>query len=397
MASPRVLFLIGWVCATVAPGAAAQEFWLPARLDSLQALARADSNDPLAHHLVGLARWNQRRFDLAESAFREALVVDPRYAPAHLALGLIALERYPELRPQPAGRKPRKIRADVVEVGKRAEASYRMAFLLDPLVTLEAPGTPPDTTGRALWLGFHDTRLGAVAAFWAYFRGDFQQAFDLCQWIVEQHETFQVPGPIPSQVLWLHGLSGAKLRRFEPGIRALVVLVERSERAEAADSAHPLMFLATNDLRYMLADFRARAGHTWSAVQTLRLVLVHDLGAWMAHVRLAGLHEADRRFDEALAERREATLLKPDDPTLWLDLGLTLARSGQLEAADSVLAEVESALPRYPMGAYYRGEVAWYRGDRDAAREAYLRFLALAPSRLAREIAEATTRLEFLR
>lgn len=189
MARYPSLVLIAWLWWTAVPDAVAQDFWLPARLDSLQAMARADSNDPVAHHLVGLARWNQRRFDLAEAAFREALVVDPRYAPAHLGLGLIALDRYPVLRAPPPGTKPRKVRPEIAEIGKRAQASYRMAFLLDPLVSLAAPGTPPDTGSGPWGFGFTDTHLSAAAAFWAYFRGDFRRSFQLYEWIVQEHET----------------------------------------------------------------------------------------------------------------------------------------------------------------------------------------------------------------
>jgi hypothetical protein len=66
-------------------------------------------------------------------------------------------------------------------------------------------------------------------------------------------------------------------------------------------------------------------------------------------------------------ERHEAVGLNPTDPQLQLDLGLTLA------------ALVEAQLPRYAMVANYCGDVAWFKGDRVAARQGYERFLALAP------------------
>jgi Tfp pilus assembly protein PilF len=66
-------------CVVVGPGAAgAQEFWLPAPLDSLIARARADSNDPQLHHMVALAYLNRERYAEAEATFREILAIDPR-------------------------------------------------------------------------------------------------------------------------------------------------------------------------------------------------------------------------------------------------------------------------------------------------------------------------------
>jgi hypothetical protein len=63
-------------------------------------------------------------------------------------------------------------------------------------------------------------------------------------------------------------------------------------------------------------------------------------------------------------ERHEAVGLDPTDPMLQLDLGLTLARTGQLDAADSTLALVEAQLPRYAMVA---NDVGTSRGSRGIA------------------------------
>ncbi|HEX9631701.1 MAG TPA: hypothetical protein VGA02_04480 [Gemmatimonadales bacterium] len=117
-------------------------------------------------------------------------------------------------------------------------------------------------------------------------------------------------------------------------------------------------------MRYMEAYWRDRLGRAWAAEQGYRQVLAFDLGFWMAHVRLADLYERLGRLDEALAERREAAFLNPDDPMLLVDLGLTLGRLGRLEAADSALA-----------------------------RAAFERFLTLAPRSLARQIEDARVSL----
>jgi tetratricopeptide (TPR) repeat protein len=180
----------------------------------------------------------------------------------------------------------------------------------------------------------------------------------------------------------------------ETAILVLSELIDQSLKAELRDSADPLAFLVTNDLRYSQAYFRARIGDVWGAEQGYRHVLTYDLGFWMVHVRLADLYDRVGRKDEALAERREALFQNPDDPMLAMDLGLALARGGQLAAGDSALAAAMERLPRYALIAYHRGQIAWLRADAPAARAAFERFLTLAPRRMEREIADARLSLQ---
>jgi tetratricopeptide (TPR) repeat protein len=145
---------------------------------------------------------------------------------------------------------------------------------------------------------------------------------------------------------WELARASARRGGYEPAIQMLSELIDRSLRAEQQDSADPLAFLLTNDLRYAQGFFRARIGDVWGAEQAYRHVLTYDLGFWIAHVRLADLYDRVGRKDEALAARREALFQNPDDPILEMDLGLALARSGQLAAGDSGLARAMERLPR---------------------------------------------------
>jgi tetratricopeptide (TPR) repeat protein len=116
----------------------------------------------------------------------------------------------------------------------------------------------------------------------------------------------------------------------------------------------------------------------------------------MAHVRIAELHERRREFAEALAARRTACDLLPDDAMLVADLGLTAARAGDLAGGDSLLALAQAGLPRLAILSYHRGEIAWQLRNSAVAREQYERFVALAPRRLEAELADATAKLEML-
>jgi tetratricopeptide (TPR) repeat protein len=335
------------------PATQAQEFWLPASADTLVQRARADSNDPVAHHLVALAWLNEGKWDRAERAFREALAVNPRYAAAHLGVAVLVIAQNPDEFAPPWMRRNRRGRVVQLDslLGVVSEA-VRTALLIDPLVDLPAPDAPVDTAPPR-----------------------------------------HVADNAPVSALWDHARATAKLGRFEPGIHDLGLIVRRSWREEHRDSAHPLAYLLTNDMRYMEAYWRDRVGRAWAAEQGYRQVLAFDLGFWMAHVRLGDLYERLGRLEESLAERRQAAFLNPGDPMLQVDLALTLGRLGRLEAADSAFADAETRLPRYSLIPYHRGQIAWLRNDAAAARAAFERFLALAPRNLARQIEDARVSL----
>ena len=54
----------------------------------------------------------------------------------------------------------------------------------------------------------------------------------------------------------------------------------------------------------------------------------------MAHVHLANMYEQHAMWPQAIRERQEAANANPDDPSLQLDLGETLAQAGQWQDAE---------------------------------------------------------------
>lgn len=116
----------------------------------------------------------------------------------------------------------------------------------------------------------------------------------------------------------------------------------------------------------------------------------------MAHVRLASIYDGMHRTQSALEERRRAVAAHPEDASLLFDLGEALARAGQLPDAHVTLREASQANPRSVRTLYVLGWVAQQVGNTEEAREAYQRFLAIAPSRFAPQIEEANKRLAAL-
>src|SRR6185503_18910932 len=69
------------------------QFKLPVKLEELERRAKADSNDPAAHFNVALAYWNAKRWDDVDRSLRTAITIDPRFAPAYMALHYLPYAR----------------------------------------------------------------------------------------------------------------------------------------------------------------------------------------------------------------------------------------------------------------------------------------------------------------
>ena len=97
----------------------------------------------------------------------------------------------------------------------------------------------------------------------------------------------------------------------------------------------------------------------------------------MAHVRLADIAEAERSYDEAIAARRRAIEVNPDDPSLLTDLGMTLGKAGRFGEAIATLQQAYEANPRDPRPLFLLGIGHVQMGDAPKAREAFERSLLL--------------------
>ena len=116
----------------------------------------------------------------------------------------------------------------------------------------------------------------------------------------------------------------------------------------------------------------------------------------MAHVHLAEIAEAQHRWGDALAERERALAADPDDPSLLFDLGYLQGEVGQLDSSVANLTRAAKLDPRDSRIDYYLGRVEEIAHDTADADTAYARFLALAPGRYERWIADARSRLAAL-
>ena len=141
---------------------------------------------------------------------------------------------------------------------------------------------------------------------------------------------------------------------------------------------------------------KQRAGQYNEAIDLYRMALENDIGLYMAHVRLAQIYEDHNLLAQATAERRAAVNANPDDPSLLLDLGKSLARANQWTDAERTLQDAVAANPRDPRRHYFLGIVEQHQNKAPEARTAFTDFIALAPTRYAPQVADARQRLDAL-
>ena len=387
----RLFFVLLVVAAGLALPAAAQ-IELNASLKDLEAAVRRDSNDAAAHYNVALAYWNAKRFDDAEREFRTAIALDARFPLPYVGLGFLPFARRPRLREEvPERRVPEEWQPRLEEAG----VMLRRALVLDPFVDQRLGGAVRQRASEflvELQLLYGEHVRDYFDAIDQFYVGQDQKAFDRFQRVYNYVDGDRHPDRLFDNLIWLHGVSAGRLQKWQEAKWDFDLLLERSLKHERRDS---LVFvpLRSNEFVYITALLHQRLGEPDDAIRLYRQAIESDVGLFMAHVHLAEIYEAAQAWDQAIAERRHAFDANPDDPSLLLDIGQTLARAGQTAEAEQSLRDARAAAPRDARVAYLLGVVCESLGKMDDARAEYTRFLSLAPSRYARQIEIAKNKL----
>lgn len=392
----KAVLITGFLVALIQP-LAGQRIKLSASLADLEKAARKDSNDAAAHYNVALAYWNEKRWDDADSALHRAVRLDPRFAAAYMALSALPYARRSQLsREVDEDRIPTEWRVRVEE----ADHNFRQGMLIDPLVELRIGSVLQESVGPYLdamellfgeW--FRDYQDGQEQ----YYQGKYQMAYDRLQRVYFEIDADRHANRLWNTLLYWHGLAAAHVQRDSEAAADFAAILERYEDAEehAKDSTLHVP-LRTNEFRYVLAIMKERSGQFNPAIDLYRQALQDDIGLYMAHVRLAQIYESHNMLPQAVTERRAAVNANPDDASLLLDLGQTLARAGQWTEAEQTLRDAITANPRDARTEYFLGIVEQHQNKTAEARAAFTAFVALAPSRYAPQVADAKQRLSSL-
>jgi tetratricopeptide (TPR) repeat protein len=394
----RIGTLLGLgLCLTIATSVAAQRIRLPVGKGQLEEAVRKDSLDASAHYNVALAYWNEKQFDRAEQEFNAALALDPRFAPAHLALAYLPFGRRPRLWDDID---KRNWPDSIVQVVGSWQHHQRVAYLIDPLVNLAIIGAA--TPGKdARWDMFESTRDYYDTFFQGYddiSQGKYQEAFFSFNRMLDMYsEAFSRDrAKWPEEWIWWRGQAASRIPdRYQVAIDDFQEILNRTVGRERSDTVYAVP-LITNEVRYLIGTVYQRAGKLDEAVRTFREVLENDIGLYMANVRLADIYESQRRYPEAIRERQQAVTANPDDASLLLDLGVTLGKAGQFEDAVEALNQSAAANPRDPRTVFWLGLAHFQLNHRDEAKTDFTRFVAIAPSRMNGMVTLAQQRLSEL-
>ncbi len=375
----------------------AQQVRLLVPLDTLVERARQDSLDAPALYDAALGYWVHKKYAPADSLLRRAVLVEPRYAPAHLAIAYLPFAERPKLwNEQERGKVPEEWRERL----SRSYYHYRRAFLIDPMVDLKVIGltVPPRgtlTIGRNTNNYYASIILG-IENFWG---GNYPGAFSLLDQVVRQTPEEKRAKELPDYLLWLHGLAGAHIDRFDVGIANFQLMLDRrlARAKEKGDSVTTATELRDNDLRYVLATLKGRAGYSAEATQLLQQVLEIDLSFDMAHSQIAEIYERSRRWNDAVAERKRAIDTNSEDPSLLYDLGVTLAKARRFREAVEPLQRAIAANPYNARIPFTLSQVQVALGDTTAALASLRQFAKIAPSRFEPQLKAAEAKYGPLR
>jgi len=387
-----VTFAVAVWLAVAAPAAAQIE--LKASLKDLEAAVRRDSNDAAAHYNVALAYWNAKRFDDCERELRAAVALDARFASPYVGLAFLPFARRSHLREEFSENRVPKEWQPQVEEGLR---HLRRAYVLDPFVEYRLGGVVRrGSTDILVELQalFGEHIRDYFDALDQFFAGEDQKAFDRFQRVYNFVDGDGHPDRLFSNLVWFHGVTAGRLRKWKEAMWDFSLLLDRElqTQTERRDSL-TFVPLQTNEFRYIKALLHQRSGEPNEAIRLFRQAIENDVGLFMAHVHLAEIYEGAQMWDQAVAERRHAYDANPDDPSLLLDLGQTLAKAGRTSEAERHLRDAEAAAPRDARASYFLAVVCESLGKMEDARGAYTRFLSLAPSRYARQIDIAKLKL----
>jgi tetratricopeptide (TPR) repeat protein len=335
-------------------------------MDTLYARFSRDTNDPVAYYNLAMGYWSKKKYDSADVVFRKAAALDPEFALAHLAIALVQLPNKDHWQHLKRTAGDTALQREL----RFREREYARAFMIDPFLDARPLGMFP---------------MGYEAAYVV-----------LSRVIAYREAYFAAPlDSMPAPLLWLHTLAAAHTNHVREAIADVQILAKLAGQREQSDSMSPAPLLA-NQYLFMLAALYQRIAFNTNAIHLYQAVLANDIGNYEAHVQLARIYESEGGWRDALAERRAAIAVFPENPRLLLDLGVTQYHAGALADAEATLRQAQAAGPRDPYVYYWLGVVQRAHADTTDAHQDFTSFLRLAPSRDTAQIAAVRRSLDSL-
>lgn len=361
------------------------------RLEDAQSRVQTDSNNAELQYQLALGYWNRRRWDDAERALQAMVSIEPRTAKGQLALAMIPFARRERLRGEVIdGRVPENLRATV----ETSESRMRLAFMIDPLVSQQVVGavTPDPTRYFPPTEEAHEVRQLVYQWHEDFYQERYGSAYSRLQVLIREAQWTRGRDKIPAYIRWIRGLAAAHIARFDSAIADIRVLYQRAVDHQESDTIIHIP-LRTNEYRYILGVLHLNAGSLDTAATLFREAAENDIGLFMAHVRLAEIHEALGDLDASINERKLAIASNPDEGSLYYEAGVALIKANLLDEALEMMTTARQTNPRDPQSPFAAAVIQLSLGKTDEARESLVHFLRIAPSYLAPQIDRARQQL----
>ena len=357
----------------------------PPTIADFEAATRADSNDPVAHFNLAAALVKARRYHDAEQSLRIAVRIDPQYAPALLLLAQVNESQAHG--PIAAVVIDRQILFFKVDPHASETARLRRrAFLIEPLLEITPPRrdllptTWRGTLGQALYNYDRERWPDAIAGF---------------QTVIDRTTRSNDSTKVPPVALWFRARCALRVDDYDGAIHYFTWLLALPT-PDSTSLGRVWNPFVREELRYVLASVHQQAGRWGEAIRRYQELVDENLGLDAAHTHIAEIYEAQGDWANAIEERKRAIYANPEVASLVFNLGSTLASAGRYAEAAAALEPYAAAYPRESRVFYLLGVAEQGLRQPDAAREALSRYLALAPSRYAEQIADAKQRLATL-
>jgi Flp pilus assembly protein TadD len=133
------------------------------------------------------------------------------------------------------------------------------------------------------------------------------------------------------------------------------------------------------DLQYVAA---AASGDGNARIQALETLTRMTPASATPFVDLAAAQFARRNFREAVRNYQAATLLNPDEPRTWNELGYALAWTRDLNGARQAIQQYEKLAPEGTNALDSLGEVSFYLGDFESAAKYFQQAAQKSPPEL---------------
>ena len=128
------------------------------------------------------------------------------------------------------------------------------------------------------------------------------------------------------------------------------------------------------------------AGDYKGAIVEFEAALRADPTNFEAIKNLAGAYVEDGQFEQARAQYAQAQAMRPDDPSVYVNLSYVYQQLGETQAAWSMIQTAIEKDPAYPLAHYRAGEMFLAQDNKVEAEAAFKDYLRLEPgSRLATE------------